>query len=229
MNEEQQYNDYVKELSGIAQEQDKARLRSLALNFHSTLQRLPKLKQEIAIILQSTDNLDYEELVKRVEPTLQQASDWLLKIDLLPSALANDTSIQENITKLQTIMTLSTVSRLITHFDNELKQIKQEVDPEYCYKKVSSYFEDVHPVGVHEDRHHILKWLEKAANLGHSKAQFQLASVYHGYKGITKRSPEKAIYWLEKAAKQGNFAAQFLLDEYSDNEHGILKKKQVVT
>jgi hypothetical protein len=107
MNEQQQHTDYLNGLSNIAHEQDKARLRSLILSFHSTLQRLPKLKQEMESLLQNTDNLDYEELVKRVEPALQQAS-WLLKIDLLPSELANKTSIKDRITKLSEMMTLAT-------------------------------------------------------------------------------------------------------------------------
>ncbi len=49
-------NKSINELSATAGKQDKACLRSLALSFHSTLQRLPKLQQEIEMMLQSTDN-----------------------------------------------------------------------------------------------------------------------------------------------------------------------------
>lgn len=116
-------DDYLKELQDFDSAQGKARLRSLVLSFHSTLQRLPALKQELDVMLQSTEALDYEELLQRVEPVLQQGSDWLLKVDLLPDEVANEKSIQDFIAKFCKIMRLSTISQLIQQFEQELQKI----------------------------------------------------------------------------------------------------------
>jgi hypothetical protein len=125
MNDNQNYSDYFNNLSGMAQQQDKGRLRSLVLNYHSSLQRLPALKQEMDLLLQSNDAIDYDDLIKRIEPVLQQASDWLLKIDLLPSAIATQSSVKETVAKYSSIMRLSTVNLLIQQFESEIQKTEQ--------------------------------------------------------------------------------------------------------
>jgi TPR repeat protein len=206
------------------------KLRSVALHYEAALQRLPTLKQELDAMLQSTEVLDYEELVKRVEPALQQADAWLLKIDLLPFEIANEFNIKETITKFSEIMRLSTVNHLIEHFDQELTK---EDNPEYCYQKFCSYFEkqedftstrffsrkdtDFEKILKNIDKPNYLKYLEKAANLGHLDAQFNLGNFFwsgcvvglaSNNDELKKHSELQCAYWLEKAAKQGHIDAQ---------------------
>ncbi len=44
---------------------------------------------------------------------------------------------------------------------------------------------------------------QKAANLEHSMAQYNLAYMYENGDGIMK-DIDKALYWYNKSAKQGN-------------------------
>lgn len=74
-------NDYLNELQQVGRLQDKAKLAALLRYYQSTLMRLPALKQEMDVFLQTDEMLDYEELLNRIEPTLEQATAWLLKVD----------------------------------------------------------------------------------------------------------------------------------------------------
>ncbi|WP_154223413.1 tetratricopeptide repeat protein [Marinicella rhabdoformis] len=63
-------------------------------------------------------------------------------------------------------------------------------------------------------------WVEKAAELGHSKAQFLLGyMVDAGTAGYSQSV--KAVHWYSKAAKQGNMDAQFNLGRMSKEERQV--------
>lgn len=60
------------------------------------------------------------------------------------------------------------------------------------------------------------RWLERAAELGHGLAQFELGE--HAWR--KRRSEElndvRAVYWLQRATAQGNTEASVLLDQIAD-------------
>jgi TPR repeat protein len=53
-------------------------------------------------------------------------------------------------------------------------------------------------------------WFEKAAELGHMQAQFNLSIMYYQAEGL-KKDVAKSIEWLEKSAKLGYLEAQYNL------------------
>ncbi|EXX50613.1 Skt5p [Rhizophagus irregularis DAOM 197198w] len=57
---------------------------------------------------------------------------------------------------------------------------------------------------------------QKAADLGHESAQYNLAMMYEYGKGIVKNI-DKAIYWYEKSAEQGDQDAQYKLKKLKKN------------
>jgi uncharacterized protein len=62
--------------------------------------------------------------------------------------------------------------------------------------------------GVTEDQRHALTYVEKAAELGDKRAQYELGMAYES--GIVlKRNIEQAAYWLKKSAENGSPDGQF--------------------
>lgn len=65
-----------------------------------------------------------------------------------------------------------------------------------------------------------IEWYVKAANLGHSGAQYMLGYLYSYGEGI-KHDYIKAIRWYKKAANQGNKYAQFNLGKIYEDGRGV--------
>jgi TPR repeat protein len=67
------------------------------------------------------------------------------------------------------------------------------------------------------------EWLQKAANQGHAKAQFNLAVAYSFGRGVPKNTA-KAMEWYQKAAAQGHAEAQYhLATTYYEGNNGVTK------
>jgi TPR repeat protein len=64
--------------------------------------------------------------------------------------------------------------------------------------------------GVPRDMTKAIQWLEKAATLGDSRAQFELGMAYERGLGV-ERDPKRAAQWFRRAAEQGDSTAQFNL------------------
>lgn len=64
------------------------------------------------------------------------------------------------------------------------------------------------------------EWYVKAANLGHSGAQYMLGYMYSNGEGV-KQDYIKAIEWYKKAANQGNKYAQFNLGKIYEEGSGV--------
>ena len=72
--------------------------------------------------------------------------------------------------------------------------------------------------GVEQSYSKAAYWWEKAAEQGHSDAQFNLGVCYSKGEGV-EQSYSKAIYWYKKAAEQGNSSAQYNIGVcYSEGE-----------
>ena len=76
----------------------------------------------------------------------------------------------------------------------------------YCY--------DV-GIGTNVDKQKAVKLYQKAANLGDSTAQYNLANMYKNEEGIEK-DINQAIYWYEQSAKQGDKDAQNKLKQLKE-------------
>ncbi len=79
--------------------------------------------------------------------------------------------------------------------------------PDEAYKTGLRYYEGV---GVTKDYAEALKWYRKAANQGHSLAQYDIGSMYYNGEGVNKDVAE-ALNWYQKAADQGNSLAIYRL------------------
>ncbi|RIA82378.1 hypothetical protein C1645_835445 [Glomus cerebriforme] len=73
-------------------------------------------------------------------------------------------------------------------------------------------------IGTNIDKQKAFELYQKAANLGDSIAQYNLALMYEKGDEI-KKDKNQAIYWYEKSAEQG--------DKYAQNKIKNLKKKEI--
>jgi TPR repeat protein len=62
-----------------------------------------------------------------------------------------------------------------------------------------------------KDETEALRWFQKAAEAGNTRAQLQLAERYLEGKGGLPKDPAKAVQWVRKAAEAGNSNAQLNL------------------
>jgi TPR repeat protein len=83
----------------------------------------------------------------------------------------------------------------------------------YCYEK---------GIGINIDKQKAAELYQKAANLGHKVAQYNLALMYKNGDGIEK-DLDKAIYWYEQSSKQGFQKAQNKLKELKKIRNNICK------
>jgi len=74
--------------------------------------------------------------------------------------------------------------------------------------------------GVPQDDKETVKWFRKAAEQGHTKAQFNLGAMYGNGQGVP-RDDEAAVKWYRRAAEQGNDRAQYSLGLMYINGQGI--------
>ena len=98
---------------------------------------------------------------------------------------------------------------------------KQE-DPGLAYRKAMMYEQGV---GVEKDVKKSLYWLKRAAALGNTRAQMQLAWYYHEGTLVAK-NPEAAANWYEKAAKAGVPEAQYMMGYIYQNALGRPKNDE---
>ncbi len=75
------------------------------------------------------------------------------------------------------------------------------------------------------DCQNIFKWFKKAAEQGHTEAQYELALMYDMGEGV-EYDFQKSFYWFEKAAQQGHSAAQYELALIYDVGDGVEKDFQ---
>ena len=75
-----------------------------------------------------------------------------------------------------------------------------------------------------DDYKKAIYWYKKAADQGHSDAQYSLGKAYNYYPcGMSRDTelPEKAIYWYRKAAEQGHSDAQYELGRECSGEKAV--------
>jgi len=119
-------SDYLKDLQNFEQQQGAARLRTVAAEFFSTLDRLPKLKQEVDA-MQQMQGVNFDDLAASLEQRLDRAADLLARFDLLPSEIRNASELEGFEHGLQNAMTLRTIGTWAAEFDNRCSESQKRI------------------------------------------------------------------------------------------------------
>jgi formylglycine-generating enzyme required for sulfatase activity len=101
--------DYFKELQEIEREQGNARLQTIVVQFFDVLDRLPKLKQEVERMTQSSSGVNGDELAGTLERQLDKAAELLALYDMLPEGLRQSSELAGFYAGMQTAMAMRTV------------------------------------------------------------------------------------------------------------------------
>ena len=118
-------NAYFRNLQQLANEQDRAKLTTLAVEFGSVLQRLPRMKAEMEAFLLPNQSLDYSGLLQRLEPSLEQAATFLDEVDFLPTALKQTEAVQSFIALACNSLTFRTVGNIQHRLQTVLADAQQ--------------------------------------------------------------------------------------------------------
>ena len=103
-----------------------------------------------------------------------------------------------------------------------LREFKTDGKASACQNIAVMYYNGE---GVKQDKKEAAKWMLKAAELGHPKAQFLLSALYFTGDGIDQNIPE-AIKWIKKSAENGFAEAQFNLGMMYINGDNIDKDRK---
>ncbi len=150
--------------------------------------------------------MNYEELIQRVEPALQQASDWLFDFDRLPSELANDAEIKKFNANIFTTMALANVTKLIQSFYSFQYKVMEDKERMACEKAEEKRRDEEEArrkaereAQFEEERNFYNEINIKDADSAH-KIGMQYAK---GGDGVQKNI-ERAVYCLTKAAEKAD-------------------------
>jgi hypothetical protein len=119
-------DDYLRDLKDFEQQQGISRLRTLAAEFFSTLDRLPKLKQEVEA-MQQMQGVNLDDLATSLEQHLDKAANLLARLDLLPDEIRNAQELEGLIHGLQNVMTLRTIDTWVLEFDVKCNEAKTSI------------------------------------------------------------------------------------------------------
>ena len=117
--------DYLAELQQLDSALGMVKLRTLFLEFDSTLSRLPKLKAEAEAMLKPQTGVNYDELAARLEGQLATAADLLLKYDMIPDDIRIAPEMVEFWNKANASMTLRAVEKLLPEIEKKEKEAKK--------------------------------------------------------------------------------------------------------
>jgi len=120
--------EYFNQLQAAEIAQGQAKLRTLALEFQATLSRLPAFQAEIDTILSQGAGIDYDGLAVRMEPALNQASELLLELDLLPAPVRDELGMREFFPQLASTLTARTVDGLSQRLQAQMVASRQAAE-----------------------------------------------------------------------------------------------------
>lgn len=98
------------------------KLRTLLLEFDSTLDRVPKLRQEVEKMLVPNDGVNYDDLAIRVESQLEKTATLLAKVDLLPKEILKSPDLEHFYQTLSEAITIRTVDLWCANFDERVQK-----------------------------------------------------------------------------------------------------------
>lgn len=109
-----------------------------------------------------------------------------------------------------------------------LRQAKLD-NAEAQFKIGDAYNYGFGSLGIHnKDEREALRWLQKAAEMGHSKAQYELGCCYRWGKTV-KKNEKLALTWIRKSAENGHDRAQYTLaNYYLEDQNNSSRVKEAV-
>lgn len=108
---------YLSELQRIERKQERAKLRTLSLEFAGVLDFFPKLREELKAF-GNTDGIAVYDLADRLRSTLQQAVDLQFDMEDLPADLRNAPEMQIFVQRVKQTMSLQFVGRFTAQFND---------------------------------------------------------------------------------------------------------------
>ena len=122
------------ELQAFDRQQGAMQLRTLSSEFADTLERLPKMRQEVETWMQTPD-IDHTAITQRLEPQLLAAADWLLDFDMLPAATQENPALHDFMQRAMTNVTSRTIATMV----NKYEAVKQESEKLNAIKSTKKY------------------------------------------------------------------------------------------
>ncbi|MEI6639791.1 MAG: hypothetical protein WCL46_08735 [Chlorobium sp.] len=123
-------SDYINELHEAEIEQGISKIRTLALEFSSTLEHLPKLKKDVDVMLKPQKGINYDVLAAHLEQQLEKATNLLASLDLLPSQLRFAKEIEEFSSRLQNAMTIRAIDHWYGEFNKKCDDATVRIENE---------------------------------------------------------------------------------------------------
>lgn len=121
------------ELQASERELGTLQLRTLLSEFADTLERLPKMRQEVETWMQ-TSGIDHTAIAQRLEPQLLAAADWLLDFDMLPPATQENPALHDFMQRAMANVTSRTIATMV----NKYEAAKQESKNYSAIKRTKS-------------------------------------------------------------------------------------------
>ncbi len=107
-------------------------------------------------------------------------------------------------------------------FPTALKLLKEDGSSDSAYLLGIMYYRGE---GVRPDKAEAIRWLRRAADKGHVRAQNNLGMIYDKGDGVPLDLKEAAA-WYRKAAEQGHAQSQFDLGLMYTNGEGVPKDRK---
>lgn len=115
-------DDYLNELRQDDMALCQGKLRTLAAKYCLCLARLPQFNQEIKALLEPQHCVDLAALTNELEPSLVQANEFLMALDLVPMDYPDQTDLSPYGQGLAKIMNSQTVQALAEKFAQRCKE-----------------------------------------------------------------------------------------------------------
>jgi TPR repeat protein len=106
-------------------------------------------------------------------------------------------------------------------YGNALRLLKEDKSADSAYLLGIMYFKGE---GVTADKAEAIRWLRRAGDLGHVRAQNNLGMIYDKGDGVPQNQKEAAA-WYRKAAEKGDAQSQFDLGLMYTNGEGVAKDR----
>lgn len=134
--------EYLYNLRNTASCLGKQKIRTLQVQFYDTLLKLPALKTEIDFILAQEGELDYDSLILQLESSLHKATEFLLKMDLLPAEIRHDEVMLKFVDMLGTTLKSGTVDFIIKDYYEIKDKLEQKLQAKIKNHKTDSAWQN---------------------------------------------------------------------------------------
>ncbi len=111
---------------------------------------------------------------------------------------------------------------ILTHQPDSLIAAAEDGDRDIQYRLGTTLFREYQEQASQAALDAAMRWLTKAAEQGHARAQLQLGEIYENGRGVIQ-DYKAAIEWYRQAAEQGEAEAMFRLGKMYQVGRGVSK------